>query len=196
MIPNKTALDGIFSRIEETHGIAMRSNFLCCQSCGHAALEQDHLQYGFYHVQDMEHAAKDGKLYLAFSTEDEDDVQTAETIVEALREEGCTVEWNGTSGKRIVVDVDGPTFDLYNTDNIPQDAERISAAYGLTLRVWLNPNPTREVETWELRIVGEGENMVWHVDAHETREEAITLGHGVVETLDLDDEDEDTNEEE
>jgi hypothetical protein len=195
MIPNKTALDGIFTRIEANHGLAMRSNFLCCQSCGHAALEADHLQYGFYHVQDMEHAVQDGKLYLAFSTEGEDDVQTAETIVEALREEGCTVEWDGTARKRIVVDVEGPTFDLYAPENIPKDATGVPGERGTTIYVWKNPNPTREVEAWEVRIVGD-DGFVWHADAHETHQEALRLAHGIVPSLDIDDDEEEITDEE
>jgi hypothetical protein len=195
MIPSKQQVDAIFNRIEQKHGIAMRSNFLCCQSCGHAELEKENLQYGFYHVQDMEHAARDGKLYLAFSTEGEDDVQTAETIVNEMRAEGCTVEWNGTAGKRIVVDVDGPTFDMYTLENIPDDATDVPGERGTTIYVWKNPNPTRENETWEVRIVGD-DGFVWHADAHETHQEALRLAHGIVPTLDIEDDEDDANEEE
>lgn len=197
MVPNKQQVDAMFKRIEDTHGVAMRSNFLCCQSCGHASLSNDHMEYGFYHVQDMESAARDGKLYIAFSTEADDDVQTAETIVKAMREEGCTVEWDGTARKRIIVDVDGPTFDLYARENIPRDATPVPGARGTTIYVWENPAPTRADETWEVRIVG-SDDFVWHADAHETHQEALRLAHGIVPTLDIDDDEDEynTNEEE
>ena len=195
MVPNKTQVDAIFKRIEDKHGIAMRSNYLCCQSCGHDALAKDNLQYGFYHVQDMEHAARDGRLYIAFSTEEDDDVQTAETIVNEMRADGCTVEWDGTARQRIVVNVDAPTFDMYAPDNIPQDARKVEGERGTTIYVWENKNSPAPRGRWEFRIVGP-DGFVWHAETDEDEEEAIKWAHAIVPTLDIDDEDDNANEQE
>lgn len=195
MIPNKTEVDAMFTRIEANHGVTMRANFLCCQSCGHAKLADEHMEYGFYHVQDMEAAARDGKLYIAFSTEDDDDVQTAETIVNALRGEGCTVEWNGTAGKRIILDVEGRSFDRFDEENIPREAELIEGERGTTIRVWENPDATEAAQRWEYRIIG-NDGFVWHADTDDTRELAISRAHATIPSLDIDDEDDNTNEEE
>jgi hypothetical protein len=195
MIPNKTEVDAMFTRIEATHGVTMRANFLCCQSCGHAKLADDHMEYGFYHVQDMEAAARDGKLYIAFSTEEDDDVQTAETIVNALRSEGCTVEWDGTARKRIILNVEGQSFDRFDESNIPREAEYVEGAHNTTIRVWENRDATERGQRWEYRIIG-NDGFVWHADTDDTKDLAISRAHATIPSLDIDNEDEITEEQE
>jgi hypothetical protein len=105
-------LDEAFAAMEE-QGIVGRQNFACCQTCGNAEIVSEIKEYAttktpigytFYHMQDTESAAERGTLYLAFGSvtdSDEDSVEVGKKIRNILEEKGFSVEWNGSSEKRI-----------------------------------------------------------------------------------------------
>ncbi|MBY0358663.1 MAG: hypothetical protein K2W82_11725 [Candidatus Obscuribacterales bacterium] len=107
-------LDNAFSELDSL-GIIARQNFSCCQNCGHAEIwdeiesarnEQDVTGYLFYHMEDTERACGKGVLYLAYGAIEDGDpaaLTVAWQIVEALRQSGLNVEWDGNLEKRIKV---------------------------------------------------------------------------------------------
>lgn len=85
-------------------GFVARQNYMCCQTCGWAAVEND---YGikddvsnvvFYHNQDNDSFDKKGNLieviHLAWQGDGNKIKETAEKF-------GYTVDWNGTENQRI-----------------------------------------------------------------------------------------------
>jgi hypothetical protein len=110
-------LDMAFADLDAA-GIVARQNFTCCQTCGHAEMQneitwvQEHRPvegYVFYHMQDTESAREGHGLYLAYGAvpEDEDSlVQIGWRIVGALRGTGLEVSWEGSTNRRIYVQVD------------------------------------------------------------------------------------------
>lgn len=91
-------------------GYVCRSNFWCCQGCGGSVLATDYDdpdKYIFWHQQDTESAENGGELYLAWDG-------NGWEIAYALREQGLTIHWDGTSANRIAV-------------GLPEDAENSEA---------------------------------------------------------------------
>lgn len=79
------------------HGYFARQNFMCCQSCGWAAVpdgKEDKVV--FFHNQDNEEK-KDGKPFMLAWAGD------GNLICDVLRDNGIVVEWEGTSDRRICV---------------------------------------------------------------------------------------------
>lgn len=113
-----------FTALETRHRVIARHNFLCCQSCGYAAMEQEIknadivppvIGVTFYHEQDTESAAKDGTLYLIHSAAENDvsDAQAAlvsYTIVTALRDAGFAPVWSGSRHQRIQIAIDADSM--------------------------------------------------------------------------------------
>jgi hypothetical protein len=109
-------LDRAFARLESGRILA-RQHFTCCQTCGHSEMADELatarqrgpvIGYTFFHVQDTESAAEGGGLYLAYGSagQGEDEapdagLAVARQVVEALRAEGLTPEWNGQQSQRI-----------------------------------------------------------------------------------------------
>lgn len=81
-------------------GIYAEQNWTCCQSCGFAEMETEkgakaNSKVLFYHGQDEEKLSQ-GSIYLAHRNIKDTDLQ-------ALRDAGLVVEWNGNIGVRIRV---------------------------------------------------------------------------------------------
>jgi hypothetical protein len=103
----KTAFKAIRKR-----NILARPNFYCCQGCGIEALSQefeleknsDKIGYVFYHRQDKDSLKERGELYLAFGSNNDDDLRCKEVgniiLHECLRV-GIIAEWNGEVQNRI-----------------------------------------------------------------------------------------------
>lgn len=109
-------LDEAFATLDRK-GIVARHNFTCCQTCGHAEIayevdETSHHRpvrgYVFYHQQDTESAVMGYGLYLAYGAVSSTEIASIDIgweIVDALRDAGLSVEWNGSIQKRINVDI-------------------------------------------------------------------------------------------
>ena len=110
-------LDAAFAALE-SRGIVARQNFTCCQSCGHGEI-YDEVEgargagravrgYAFYHQQDTESAIHYGELYLAYGSTDESlsTADVGERVADALREQGLSVDWDGSDRSRIRVSLD------------------------------------------------------------------------------------------
>jgi hypothetical protein len=107
-------LDRAFAALDRS-GIVARQNFSCCQNCGHVEIGREVAKapkepqvtgYTFYHFQDTERAAKGEGLWLAYGSIERPDSalqRAGGSVVEALRREGLTVEWDGDVRKRIRV---------------------------------------------------------------------------------------------
>lgn len=80
-------------------GYFAKQNFMCCQSCGCAAIpEENEKKYVFYHSQDNDDLRQYGYCYLAWSGDGKE-------IVETLEAEGIKVDWKGSNEKRIKITV-------------------------------------------------------------------------------------------
>lgn len=78
-------------------GMLQKQNFLCCQSCGWAALSEEEAKLAvFYHSQDAQGLRKGDDLYLCWAGDGQE-------IVDVLKNYGLDVEWEGTTNRRIVV---------------------------------------------------------------------------------------------
>jgi hypothetical protein len=102
-------LDRAFAALEAT-GIVARQNFTCCQTCGHGEIFDEFggrrvRGYVFYHMQDTEAAVAGLGLSLAYgaASKEEDPVAIGHAIVDALRRERLSVEWDGSLERRISV---------------------------------------------------------------------------------------------
>ncbi len=110
-------LDTAFAELDAA-GILARQNFACCQTCGHAEMQseiawvQEHRPvegYVFYHMQDTESARDGYGLYLAYGAVQDGDEPTEAVgwrIVDALKQAGLEVSWNGSVRQRIYVRLD------------------------------------------------------------------------------------------
>ena len=183
MTPTRDEVHTIFKRIEQTRGVVMRGNYLCCQTCAHAALDKEGAEdYGFYHVQSLDAAAYDGWLYIGHGC----DETAPRAIVEAFREAGCEVEWPDESpDKTIRVKVDAASFSRENVANIPSSAERVDFE-DATICMWEDEFATDD-NVWQVRIMSD-DNVFWYGE-FTSRAKALAHAEGVV--MDLADEDAD-----
>lgn len=98
---NSNELNSVFATLE-SKGIICRTNWQCCQSCGHGCiqseLEYEEQGYIFYHIQDAEAAHKNRSIYLSHS-----DNETAQIVVDEFKAAGFDVDWNGSEKTRILV---------------------------------------------------------------------------------------------
>ncbi|MBL8546833.1 MAG: hypothetical protein JNL81_10230 [Hyphomonadaceae bacterium] len=109
-------LDAAFAELDAT-GIAARQDFLCCQTCGVAAMPEEFERmkqagqeprgYIFYHGQDTERGVEGMGVYLSFGhvtfDEDERAVAIAREVVAVLQRHGLKPDWDGTFGQRILL---------------------------------------------------------------------------------------------
>ncbi len=92
----KTNLSKAFSELRK-NGYVAKQNFLCCQSCGWAALNDDEAKNAvFYHNQDHRDFKQGCDLYLAWSGD-------GNYIAETLIRFGMHINWDGTPNTRIAV---------------------------------------------------------------------------------------------
>jgi hypothetical protein len=102
----------------ELKGIVARQNFACCQTCGHAEIEDeiesfaaaggDPRGYVFFHQQGTESAIADGEVGFAYgpAKEDVNSVDVASELANAVRAVGLKVDWNGESSMCVMVSLD------------------------------------------------------------------------------------------
>jgi hypothetical protein len=102
----------------EMKGIVARQNFACCQTCGHAEIEDeiesfaatggDPRGYVFFHQQGTESAIRDGEVGFAYgpAKEDVDSADIASELANEMRAVGLKVDWNGESSMCVMVSLD------------------------------------------------------------------------------------------
>ncbi|MCC7389460.1 MAG: hypothetical protein IT431_11895 [Phycisphaerales bacterium] len=110
-------LDAAFAELE-SRGILARQNYLCCGTCGCAAIADEMSKagaqvrgYTFYHEQDTESAVEGYGVYLNYGAANHDDgpeaaVEIGEEIRDTLERHGLRVDWDGTIEERIAVALD------------------------------------------------------------------------------------------
>lgn len=87
-------------------GIVARSNFMCCQTCGHAKIARDlpkgKVGYVFWHQQDEERLRESGTVCLAYGGRDGsgEGLRVGRLITEAFRLHGFEVNWDGSVSTR------------------------------------------------------------------------------------------------
>ena len=102
----------IFKKLRKT-GLLAVQRYKCCSSCAGAALgirfEEKPDKYRgavFYHRQDWDTYKRNGKLYLRFGTinEDNDEVtyEIGHEVMDAFREGGWKIDWNGSPHSCVV----------------------------------------------------------------------------------------------
>lgn len=93
-----------FSKLRK-NGYEAQDNFMCCQSCGAAAMNLKGKKGGvFWHAQDDDALRENGYVYIAFLTKNGKRAEAVgKALVDALRAEGLSVEWNGTEWERVKV---------------------------------------------------------------------------------------------
>ncbi|MFG1839527.1 DUF6891 domain-containing protein [Micromonospora sp. NPDC049175] len=91
-------------------GLVARESFSCCQNCGTAEIGDEVPQgqtvrgYAFYHQQDAENAVDGSGLHVAYGLFGQPTTADIGTeVAAALRAEGLTVHWDGSTGTRIGV---------------------------------------------------------------------------------------------
>lgn len=95
---NKSKLTAAFKDLRKA-GYFARQNFLCCQSCGWAAMTEEQSNKAvFYHGQDNDDLKETGTCYLVWSGDGKE-------IVAILKKHGVKVEWEGSEDKRIKIDI-------------------------------------------------------------------------------------------
>lgn len=77
-------------------GYFAKQNFMCCQSCGFAAVPEGIEKVVFYHNQDKQRASKNGHVYMSWAGDGNE-------IVAELKAAGAVVEWDGSESTRILV---------------------------------------------------------------------------------------------
>lgn len=79
-------------------GYFARMNFWCCSTCAWADVpEEKSDKVIFYHNQDNDSLKESGSTYLAWAS------PNPQEIIDVLKNNGLTVEWDGKSGTRILV---------------------------------------------------------------------------------------------
>jgi hypothetical protein len=81
-------------------GYFARKNWMCCQTCGCAALPEDCENYVFYHAQDADFLVEKNQTYLAWSGD-------GEQIKLRCEEAGLNVVWDGKDDSRLLVSEKG-----------------------------------------------------------------------------------------
>ena len=113
---DKSKLTAAFKRMR-TFGILARQNFMCCQTCGCAEVDnivdakrakkkkEVPLGYCFYHAQDADNLRRTGNVFLAYGAIDDNGDSTAvgHIICECLRQCGLEFKWDGSRWTRIEV---------------------------------------------------------------------------------------------
>ncbi|MEU8086101.1 hypothetical protein AB0B57_21140 [Micromonospora sp. NPDC049101] len=97
-------------RTLSTAGVVARENFSCCQTCGTTEIGAEIPQgrtargYAFYHQQDAENGVDDSGVHVAYGLFGQPTTaDIGAEVVAALRAEGLTVHWDGSTGTRIRV---------------------------------------------------------------------------------------------
>lgn len=93
------------------YGILAEANFLCCMSCGCSAMQEQAEQfpenaqpvgYCFYHGQDADGLAENGRAMLAYGGFGSTDPgAVGRIIVGCLERAGVRCQWSGDPGQRI-----------------------------------------------------------------------------------------------
>ncbi|MEU8331523.1 hypothetical protein [Micromonospora sp. NPDC048839] len=91
-------------------GLVARENFSCCQTCGVAEIGDEVPRgrtargYAFYHRQDAENGVDDSGVHVAYGLFGQPTTaDIGAEVAAALRAEGLTVHWDGSTGTRIRV---------------------------------------------------------------------------------------------
>ena len=97
--------------------IIAKKDWACCQSCGHAEMEEEienynksHIDiiagdtpkiknYIFFHDQDRDHLEERGYVYLAYDL----DEKAKMTVIQVFKDHGLNPEWDGNQNKRIKI---------------------------------------------------------------------------------------------
>ena len=96
--------------------IAAKKDWACCQSCGHAEMEdylnqfnrlyrhafnikEDLKNYVFFHEQDRDHLEERGYVYLAYHLDDE----AQDLVMQVFKDCGLDPAWDGDQNKRIKI---------------------------------------------------------------------------------------------
>lgn len=118
-----TKINNAFASMRK-HGLVARQRFSCCTSCAYAQIRSE-IKEGklkrktgicFYTKQDAAdgprtsgkhtHSRYEPKLYLAYSSIDDQDTNTlevADVVTKCLTEAGLTWEWNGKIDQKIMI---------------------------------------------------------------------------------------------
>jgi hypothetical protein len=83
-------------------GYFARQNWMCCQSCGWAAIPDGYDKAVFYHAQDADRLKATGGTMLAWHGDGAE-------ICLVLQEAGLATDWCGAEDKRIYVSVEART---------------------------------------------------------------------------------------
>ena len=95
---NKSNLNNAFKALRKA-GYFAKQNFLCCQSCGWAAMTDEQSNKAvFYHRQDADDLKENGTCHLAWDGDGNE-------IVKILNDNGVKTEWSGEKNKRIKIDI-------------------------------------------------------------------------------------------
>ena len=105
-----------FNKLSDIN-IAAKKDWACCQSCGHAEMEDylnqynrlyrkslgtkalDLKNYVFFHDQDRDHLEERGYVYLAYDLDDE----AKKIAIQVFKDYGLNPEWDGNRNKRIKI---------------------------------------------------------------------------------------------
>ena len=92
----KRRLQNAFKRLRKL-GYVARSNFWCCSSCAWSDLTEAQASHAvFYNKQAGENFKNNGQVHLQWSGD-------GKLITSVLREEGLTLDWDGTLQNSITV---------------------------------------------------------------------------------------------
>jgi len=81
-----------------------RMRFLCCQSCGCAAVPTKYNnKYVFYHAQDAKAIQKDGNIGMHGMYMSHGEGGNTIEILDVLHRHGLNIEWDGSMDTRILV---------------------------------------------------------------------------------------------
>lgn len=101
-----------------SQGVIARQSFSCCEGCGsgelatlvnNARAKGKNIKGGvFYHQQDTQSFKRYGVVYIGFGSakdnpSDEEEVMVGTLLSNALKAQGLTVVWDGSSATRVLV---------------------------------------------------------------------------------------------
>ncbi len=123
---NRSVLLQAFEDLRK-QGLIARANFRCCQSCAGYEISEKVSKMSkeeagkvkgcvYWHQQDEDNLKERGSLYLAYGnlettgngTVGLPTVEVGKMVVETLKRYGLSVEWDGSEGSRIQVDLTKP----------------------------------------------------------------------------------------